>query len=100
MSEKPRTWGAIFDLWRDPQNPTDGGMCRRLATDIGVNVETARQWYRSGVGAVPPQYWRKLLNAIERRESTLPGARIRMTYEDLALATEQLRPPKLREEAA
>lgn len=96
MSEKPRTWPAIFDLWRDPQNPTDGRMCRRLAADIGVNIETVRQWHRSGAGAVPAQYWRMLLCAIERRE----GTRLGMTYEDLVAATESLRPPRLREEAA
>ncbi len=92
MSEKPRTWPAIFDIWRDAKNPTDGRMCRNLAADIGAHLETVRQWYKSG--AVPAHYWRALVQAIARR------AGICITCEDLAEATEQLRPPKLREEAA
>jgi hypothetical protein len=87
----PLTWAAIFELWRDPENPTNGRLCRNMARDIGADFEAVRQWHK--VGAVPSHYWRRLVQAIARH------AGICLTCEDLAAATERLRPPKLHEVA-
>jgi hypothetical protein len=87
----PLTWAAVFELWRDPENPTNGRLCRNMARDIGADFEAVRQWHK--VGAAPSHYWRRLVQAIARR------AGICVTCEDLAAATERLRPPKLHEVA-
>jgi hypothetical protein len=92
MSAQPLTWPAIFELWRDPGSPTDGRLARRLADDMGVNFELARQWHRSG--AIPANYWMRLVKVIARRFG------IAVSCDELARETEKLRPPKLRQEAA
>jgi hypothetical protein len=90
----PLTWTAIFELWRDSANPTDGRLCRNMSKDIGADFEAVRQWYK--VGAVPSHYWRPLVSAIARHAG---NGILSVTYEDLVAATERLRPPKLHEVA-
>jgi len=92
MPEETLTWSAIFEIWRDPANPTDGRLARNLAADIGAPLENVRVWHR--VGRVPPSYWRTLVVVIAAK------VRKHVTCEDLAAATERLCPPKIRREAA
>ena len=92
MPEHALDWPAIFDIWRTPENRTDARCARNLAEDIGAPYENVRQWIKNG--AVPANYWRALVVAVARR------ARVHVTCEDLAAATERLRPPKLASEAA
>lgn len=46
-----------------------GGNAEAMAADIGEKPVTVRQWRNRG--NIPPQYWRKIIAAADRRGETL-----------------------------
>jgi len=46
-----------------------GGNAEAMASDIGENPITVRQWRNRG--SIPPRYWRKIISAADRKGCAL-----------------------------
>ena len=78
------TWPGIFELWRDPDKPSEKRLAVRMAADFKLtSYEVTRQWRMRNF--VPIWHWPRLIEVLWERFE------IAISYRDLVMMSIAMR---------